>query len=345
MHTRKRLSRRVVCSVLVVCLMIGTIPGVATATPPANPPHDIQDHWAYDAIRFMLERGYMQGTSDTTFAPNLSLSRAMAVTILHRMAGEPVVLSTPSFSDVKPDQWYSDAVVWAHNRGVVQGVGDGRFAPAVSITREQLAVILYRFAFTEGHDVTVASGAVMDFPDANLISDWARAEMEWAVYHGLMRGTNAGTLNPQGNATRAAAATVSMRFWEQFTPRGLCPGCGDERFFRTPSLDSDFQDNAVIIVLTRCVSQRDNRDWTLDDFGDIDGALYLRDLMRLDDWQWELIQAGRWQETMVNWPQFRRIMLIRLDQHCKENVVNVIHQLQQLEFVRAASPSDIMRPG
>jgi len=128
------------------------------------------------------------------------------------------------------------------------------------------------------------------------------------------------------------------------TPPPICPGCGDERFFRTPSLDDDFEDNAVIVVLTRCVSQRDNRDWTLDDFGNIAGASYVRDLSRLSDREWELIQDGRWQETMVNWLEYRRIMLIRLDQNCKVNVLHVIQQLQQLEFIRAAEPNHFAAP-
>ncbi|MCL2842600.1 MAG: S-layer homology domain-containing protein [Oscillospiraceae bacterium] len=219
MGFRKRFSKRIVCLLVVICLMIGMVPGVAAATPPENPPHfiDITGHWAYDAIDFMFQRDLMQGTSTTTFAPNLAFSRAMAVTILYRIAGEPAAPFEAVFSDVAPERWYSEAVIWAHNNEVVQGVGGGRFAPATNITRQEMATILHRFADAQGYDVTVTSYATLDFPDANLINDWAETAMGWAVYNGLMVGTDAGTLTPRSNATRAEAATILMRFLEQIT--------------------------------------------------------------------------------------------------------------------------------
>lgn len=205
------LFRRVFCLFLVVCLMLGAVPA-AVATPPVNPPQDIQSHWAYEAIRFMLAQGFMQGTSDTTFEPNLAFSRAMAVTILHRMADEPETASAPIFSDVAPGRWYSDAVAWAHSTGVVQGVGDDRFAPTVNITRQELATILYRFATVQDYDMIPPISFTPDFPDANLIDEWATEAMWWAVDSSLIRGTDLGELNPRGNATRAEAATILMRF-------------------------------------------------------------------------------------------------------------------------------------
>jgi len=124
----------------------------------------------------------------------------------------------------------------------------------------------------------------------------------------------------------------------------MCPGCGDEYIVWNPfANECDFEDDSVTIVLTRCVSQADNRDWLLDEFADV-GGLYLQDLSRLSDREWDLIQAGRWRETLVNWPEFRRIMLIRLDQNCKENVVRAIRQLEQHEFVRWVGPNYISRP-
>ncbi|MCL2843075.1 MAG: S-layer homology domain-containing protein [Oscillospiraceae bacterium] len=251
---------------MLACLMLLTlVPSVAVAaSPPASQPFtDIAGHWAHEAIGFMLERDLMQGTSATTFAPNLAFSRAMAVTILYRMAGEPAAPFEAVFSDVASGRWYSEAVIWAHNNEVVQGVGGGRFAPTVNITRQEMATILHRFATAQGYDMAVASSMTLDFPDANLINDWAETEMRWAVYTGLTLGTDAGTLNPRGNATRAEAATLLMRFLEQHVisepepepdPR-VCSGCGDERFLRTPPSQSDFEDDVVIIVLTRCVSQ------------------------------------------------------------------------------------------
>jgi hypothetical protein len=125
-----------------------------------------------------------------------------------------------------------------------------------------------------------------------------------------------------------------------------CSGCGDERMHTSASLDSNFEGNAVVIVLTRCVIQRDNRDWTLDDFGNVPGAIYISDLDRLSDSEWESIQAGRWrEETLVNWPEYRRIMLIRLDQTCKQNVLDVARWLlEQHDFVRIAEPNYVFEP-
>ncbi|MCL2842602.1 MAG: S-layer homology domain-containing protein [Oscillospiraceae bacterium] len=234
MRSSKYCPKRVVCLLVVVCLAIGLVPSIAATKDELAEPQsaglpftDVAGHWARDAIGFMVEQGFMQGTSTTTFAPNLAFSRAMAVTILYRMAGEPAVSFEEVFSDVAPGRWYSDAVIWAHSNGVVQGVGGGRFAPMSNITREQMATILYRFAADQGHDVTLSSSVTLDFPDANRISHWARVEMEWAVYHQFMRGTDAGALNPNGNATRAEAATLLMRFVEHFTHSDelepLCP--------------------------------------------------------------------------------------------------------------------------
>ena len=214
MGVRNCCSKRIICLLLAVCLVIGVMPGIA-ATATNSSFTDISGHWAGEAIDFMVEGGFMQGTSDTTFEPNLAFSRAMAVTILHRMAGEPEVPSAPTFSDVATGQWYSAAVAWAHSSGVAQGVGGGRFAPNVNITRQEMAAILYRFAETQGRDMALASSVNLDFPDTNLIHDWAEDAINWAVYSGIMRGTDLGTLNPRGNATRAEAATVLMRFTEQ----------------------------------------------------------------------------------------------------------------------------------
>ncbi|MCL2843074.1 MAG: S-layer homology domain-containing protein [Oscillospiraceae bacterium] len=214
MRSSKYCPKRVICLLVVVCLVIGMAPSIAVAVPPpaSQPFTDIAGHWAHEAIGFMVEGGFMEGTSATTFEPNALFSRAMAVTILYRMAEEPPVQSATVFTDVAPGRWYSDAVAWAYSSGVVQGIGDGRFAPAVNITRQEMATILHRFASAQGYDVAVASSVTLDFPDANLINDWAVGAMRWAVQNGVMRGTDLGELNPRSNATRAEAATVLTRF-------------------------------------------------------------------------------------------------------------------------------------
>jgi len=168
--------------------------------------------WFYDAVRDMWERGIVTGTTASTFSPNDTLTRAAAVTLLYRIAGLPDVAIGPEFIDVPGDQWFSDAVTWAHDRGVVQGVGDGQFAPHDPVTREQFAVMFYRYAEAMGCEVTIPAGFALDFPDARYVSDWALDGMRWAVHRGLIRGNDQGVLMPQGTATRAECAAILQRF-------------------------------------------------------------------------------------------------------------------------------------
>ena len=167
-------------------------------------------HWGYDAIRFMFEHDLMRGISPTSFAPGMGLSRAMAVTILYRMAEKPEVDFVSVFRDVAPGRWYSDAVAWAYDNNIVQGVGSGRFAPSSNITREEMAVILYRFAVSQGYAIPLPR-----LPDVSPASPWAETAMQWAVSNRLIRGTNSGGINPRGIATRAEAATILMRFMNE----------------------------------------------------------------------------------------------------------------------------------
>lgn len=256
MGIRTYCRKHVVCLLLVVCLVIGMVPGVAVADEVSPSFADIAGHWAYGAIGFMVECGYMQGTSDTTFAPNLAFSRAMAATILYRMAGEPEIASASAFTDVEPERWYSDAVAWAHDNDIVRGVGGGRFAPMVNITRQEMATILYRFATAQGYDVTLSSSVALDFPDANLINDWAGAEMGWAVYSGIMVGTDAGMLNPHGNATRAEAATLLMRFVEQHVTSVPEP---------EPQLDPELEARIRKAYLQHWQEKGGSQEYTVDD--------------------------------------------------------------------------------
>ena len=206
--------------------------------------------------------------------------------------------------------------------------------------------MVYRYAMnmTRFHDIYRALAQWLQFTDKGQIATWANDALRWLNMHGIVTGSTTTTINPTGTATRAETAVMLMRFVERLTNPLVCSGCGDERSYWIPGDDENIEDNAVTLVLTHCVSARDNRDWTLNDFGNIAGALYLEDLSRLSDREWELIQDGRWQETFVNWPQFRRSMRIRLDQNCKENVANVIRQLHQYEFIRSVGPNSIPEP-
>ena len=170
--------------------------------------------WYYDAVEYAYENGLMKGTSAATFAPGGTLSRAMLAQVLWNLEGNPAG-SAGGYSDVAPGAWYYGAVQWASNQGVVNGIGDGSsFAPDGSITREQMAVMLYRYAQYKGYDVSQAGMEVREFTDYDQISGWALEGMTWAVNAGIISGVGSNTLNPLGTASRAEAAAMLMRFLE-----------------------------------------------------------------------------------------------------------------------------------
>lgn len=172
---------------------------------------DIQQHWAKDAIEYVYQRKLMMGTTETTFAPNATLNRAMLATILYRMAGSPKVNKTSPFSDVKQDMWCADAVIWANENGIVLGMGNGKFEPTLNITRQQMAAMLYRYAKFCGMDVTKQAD-LLNFTDAGEIGAWAKEALSWANAEGLIQGKTASVISPRTTATRAEAATILMRF-------------------------------------------------------------------------------------------------------------------------------------
>ena len=169
--------------------------------------------WYYDAVRYAYENDLMAGTSATTFSPNLITTRGMIVTILYRLEGSPTVSTAPAFTDVPDGQWYSDAIAWAAANDVVGGYGNGLFGPNDTITREQLAAILYRYAQHKGYDMT-ASADLSGYTDSGSISTWAQTAMQWANGAGLITGKSSTTLDPLGPATRAEVASILMRFCE-----------------------------------------------------------------------------------------------------------------------------------
>lgn len=169
--------------------------------------------WFYENVKYVVENKLMNGVSDTEFAPNNTLTRAMLVTVLYRNAGEPEVTEAASFADVDADSWYAKAVVWAEANGIVNGVSDTEFAPNANITREQIATIMYRYAQYNGDDVTAVAD-IEAYADAANVSDYAVDAMKYAVGSGLINGKTETTLNPQDNATRAEIATILKRFIE-----------------------------------------------------------------------------------------------------------------------------------
>lgn len=168
--------------------------------------------WYYSAVSYVASEGLMTGTGTNTFSPDGLTSRAQIVTILWRLSGEPSALSG-AFTDVPTGQYYSTAVAWASREGIVTGVGNNRFEPNSNITREQLAVMLYRYAQDCGYS-TSASANITGYYDYARVGSYARTALSWAVGAGLITGTTTTTLSPQDTATRAQVATILMRFCE-----------------------------------------------------------------------------------------------------------------------------------
>lgn len=172
------------------------------------------EHWAHEGIDFALKEGLFQGISDTLFAPDKTMTRAMLVTVLWRNAGSPSV-QTNDFADVEPGQWYTEAVAWAKQTGIVNGVGEDRFAPMSQITREQLATILYRYA---GEPEAPEEDLMRTFPDGESVSEYAKHALSWALGKGLIKGVQSEDLSylkPQGSATRAQCAAILYRWLYQ----------------------------------------------------------------------------------------------------------------------------------
>ena len=192
----------------------GTTTTPTEPTTPTCPFTDIQTHWAKDAVTTAWSKGWMKGVTDTTFVPENQMTRAMLVTVLYRMDGEPTAGSVErgAFHDVASDTYYAKAVAWAAENGIVKGVSEDSFAPNASITREQLAAILYRYANYKKMDTTQGGMALHEFDDENAISEYAKDAMEWAVNVGLLKGVGEAKLSPQGTATRAQVATMLVRF-------------------------------------------------------------------------------------------------------------------------------------
>lgn len=175
--------------------------------------------WFYEAVSYAVENGLMSGMSEDIFAPNTPLTREMLAVVLYNVEGQPESAGVNPFTDVKADIWYTDAILWANENGIVAGYDNSAYGVGDLITREQFATILYRYAQFKGYDTTQGGMAVREFSDYENISDYARPAMAWAVNAGIMGGMDDGTLMPQGKATRAEAATMLMNFCENMVEK------------------------------------------------------------------------------------------------------------------------------
>ncbi len=170
--------------------------------------------WFFEDVEYVAAHGIMTGMTGTMFGPAVDTSRAMIVTMLYRLEGEPATESS-AFADVQPGSWYDKPVAWAQKNGIVTGYSADRFGPADAVTREQMAAILYRYAVYKGYD-TSARGNLAAYADAAEISDWAETALSWANGAGIITGMDASRINPKGTASRAQVAAIFHRFLENF---------------------------------------------------------------------------------------------------------------------------------
>ena len=191
----------------------GRSPGTPGHRPDVTLPYtDVsQSDWFYPYVAFAYERAWMTGTSETTFSPEETTTRAMLVTVLYRLEGKPAVDAASGFSDVSSGSYYADAVAWAKANGIVNGTSETTFSPNEPVTREQTAAILYRYAQYKGYDVEKTADLTA-YADAAAIHSYAKNAMSWATAAGILNGVSSTSLEPTGSATRAQVATVLTRF-------------------------------------------------------------------------------------------------------------------------------------
>jgi len=207
------MMKKALSVLLAACLLLAVCPAAAFAAERAAYGDVAAGEWYAGAVEYVTGNGLMNGVGSGMFDPEGKTTRGQLVTILHRLEGKPVPAGGASFQDVKPSDYFSDAVRWAAANSIVNGVGDNLFAPESPITRAQMAAILYRYAGYKGYDTSRAV-SLAKFMDYNKIERYAMEALRWANSSGLVNGTGADTLDPNGNATRAQAAAMLMRFCE-----------------------------------------------------------------------------------------------------------------------------------
>ena len=173
-----------------------------------------QSDWFYNAVQYVSQQGLMSGVAANRFDPNGLLTRGMIAQILYAMEGRPAVAEGAGFADVAENDWYAAAVNWAAAQNIVSGTGGNQFSPNSNLTREQMALILYRYAEYKGYDVSQGGMAAREFADSDKISDWAGQAVTWAVNAGLLSGRSGNQLEPSGTATRAEVAQVLTSFMQ-----------------------------------------------------------------------------------------------------------------------------------
>lgn len=170
----------------------------------------------YQSVAYLSQKGYVNGTSDTTFSPDLVMTRGQLVTILWNATGAPSAEGENKFTDVKDDAYYANAVKWAIARGVMSGYSETTFGPEDTLTREQIILIMFRYLQMMARDVRASDGACSSYADASSISDWALDGMTWAVNVGILSGDSENNLGPQASITRAEMTTIFAKVCELY---------------------------------------------------------------------------------------------------------------------------------
>lgn len=202
-------KNRILSAVLAMLLAVAcALPSSAATVDQFTDVHE--KDWFYKAVDYVTQEGLFGGISETEFGPGISMTRGMFVTVLGRKSDVDASLyQDGTFSDVLPNKYYAPYVNWAAAHGIVGGVGNGLFSPDASITREQIAKILYGYAQKTENDSTWSDDKFNTFSDASSVSNYAVESMKWATTHGIINGS-AGLLNPKGNATRAQVAQIFL---------------------------------------------------------------------------------------------------------------------------------------
>lgn len=202
--------KKIIGAVLTVVMLLGVVPMAHAANPFTDVP---AGSWYAEYVDYVYEHGLMSGTSDTTFNPNSTMTRAMLVTVMYRLAGEPECAVKTPFTDVSKGKWYTNAVNWAYENKVIEGVSDTRFAPGSRITREQMVTILFRYCKMIGLNCQGFSD-FHSYDDAGDVSAYAERAFGWALNNGVVKGTSKTTLAPKNSSTRAQCAAVLQRYVE-----------------------------------------------------------------------------------------------------------------------------------
>lgn len=244
MKNWKKMMSLLLALVMVLSMFCTSALAEETKAPFVNTFKDTQkgqvDSWVFKAVNYVQENKLMDGMSKTTFAPTVPVSRAMAVTVLHRLAGKPSAEGAAKFTDV-PAGWYSNAVAWASQEGIAKGVGGKRFSPETNVTRQDLMVMFYRYM--KALDLsTTARAELSGYKDGGDIASYARNAVSWAVEVGLMKGVGGKRLAPTDVVTRAQLAAFLQRLKSTVIP-GAETDVGDEE---TPTIENPFDPSGPI---------------------------------------------------------------------------------------------------